>query len=1441
MTGSTDEPAGRRCLADGIPASTLNRPRRGHRGIAIGAGIAGVALAAGIALAVAPLPTHIFQISDANVVHDSGPGVAPVDWADVFSGSGGSATTLPTVDHTSLSPLNIGGSTVTPVTGTQTFIRDALAFDPLTAPWQSEACTNATSTNKGDTTVFTGAGSEKNGDPLSTMTWGAGSIPNNKDDLGNLYATAYKNSEGHVIIYFAGERVDNLGSAFLDVEFLHSPVARTVTGYNSTGCPQGSFSGTRTDGDIIIGLTYQQQPGGKTPAKLGTPQVFEYSTTAGGYVPATGLPPNTIAVFSNNQPIDCGTWLCRTSSATQLTSQTAAASQFFEGYIDTGNLPQPLTGCLNTFFGHTRSSNPITSTLKDFAQGTFTTCTTGLVTAPSATTVVAGTSVTDTATLSLGGGLGGVQPAPTGTIAFGVCPGAGTCTTSTTGYISLGDGSALSGAGTSYTSTSAAFDTTGKSGTFCFLGRYVPGASDAYPAASDGSANECFNIVNGTISVSPTATNSVGRPHTFTFSATATGNATPSKIVITPTISDPTKVTANTCADPTSTGSTTASCTVIVDSSTATQITASGTADFYYSGSKLFSRSTDGSNGNSGTATKTYVDARIHITPSATNSVGRPHTFTILLEEDLGLGGGWVPFAGQSVTATQTAGSCALTPSDGQVTTDANGQATVSVNSSAAGQCTVSAAFSGDIVPGDGNTAVTRTTDGTGNDGPAATKTYVDARIHISPNGTNFIYDSHTFTIHLERNLGSAWSDFAGQSVTASISSDTANSSFTGSPTCTTDSSGTCTVAITSDRTGTTVVSAAFSGDIVPGDGNTNVTRTTGDGVSGDGDSATKTWVAAKISISPNGTNAVGVHHTFTVHLDFDLGDGSGFVAASGRTVSTSVTSGTCTFVGASSGTTNASGNLDVTITSSTPQVCQVAGSFSGDIVPTVDTTAVDISTDGTGGSSGPATKTYVDARIHISPNGTNFIYDSHTFTIHLERNLGSAWSDFAGQSVTASISSDTANSSFTGSPTCTTDSSGTCTVAITSDRTGTTVVSAAFSGDIVPGDGNTNVTRTTGDGVSGDGDSATKVWKSAQVTLTKTFEVGPLTSPGQACFTLTRTSPTGAGTPPLSTDVATQCDTGASISFTWHNLVAGDYTIAETTTPAGYTKMADINFTVAAGDFSSGNLSQSFTRNDPLNPGTLKIAKTILDSSNLGIYSFEFTVQPCGSDSKCATPGTSLGTFTVDNTHNPVTVGTNLSEGYYLVTELPATGFTPETPTQIASVPAGSTVTVTFNNRPSSYSQLAPTQTTCQQFAAGTASTESVITYGVKSGVINNVAPGVLFYYTKVNALANGTFTFDMVQTNDQGYVLFGVKSVQVFDASCNTVSATVSTPSAGVVRVSIAGATTGQTYFANIKLDPSTVTGLVPPSPTILNFTYATKIGGTTVSSASGTLQPK
>jgi uncharacterized repeat protein (TIGR01451 family) len=115
--------------------------------------------------------------------------------------------------------------------------------------------------------------------------------------------------------------------------------------------------------------------------------------------------------------------------------------------------------------------------------------------------------------------------------------------------------------------------------------------------------------------------------------------------------------------------------------------------------------------------------ARISISPQqGTNSVGEPHTFTILVEKDLGDGNGFVPAADELVTATITSGTADFVNGN-TCTTGADGSCTVTITSTASGDVTVSAAA--DVHARDA--VLHRETNGEfGSSGPA-TKTYIKA------------------------------------------------------------------------------------------------------------------------------------------------------------------------------------------------------------------------------------------------------------------------------------------------------------------------------------------------------------------------------------------------------------------------------------------------------------------------------------------------------------------------------------------------------------------------------------------------------------------------------------------------------------------------------------------------------------------------------------------
>ena len=216
--------------------------------------------------------------------------------------------------------------------------------------------------------------------------------------------------------------------------------------------------------------------------------------------------------------------------------------------------------------------------------------------------------------------------------------------------------------------------------------------------------------------------------------------------------------------------------------------------------------------------------------------------------------------------------------------------------------------------------------------------------------------------------------------------------------------------------------------------------------------------------------------------LEKDLGDGAGFVPFAGAHVDVTLTNsngathtaptGTCTTAGPN---TDAAGQCTITFTSPTPGKVTGNASWTGSLgTPTPFT----VTTNGTGGSSGPAVKTFVDANIQITPQtAANPIGTDHTLTIHVNVNAGggSFANAPAGTAVTASLTNaGGATAAFVGPNTCTTvGTTGSCTVVISSSTTGTTTIHATTTVIV----GGVPLTRATGDAKLGDSADATKLW----------------------------------------------------------------------------------------------------------------------------------------------------------------------------------------------------------------------------------------------------------------------------------------------------------------------------------------------------------------------------
>jgi hypothetical protein len=328
----------------------------------------------------------------------------------------------------------------------------------------------------------------------------------------------------------------------------------------------------------------------------------------------------------------------------------------------------------------------------------------------------------------------------------------------------------------------------------------------------------------------------------------------------------------------------------------------------------------------------------------------------------------------------------------------------------------------------------------------------------------NRIGDTHTFTAHLEfdKGDGNGFVGAAGEKVDFAIASGPGTLS---AASCTTAAAGTCTVDLVSSVTGTTEIDASWNGTVTTAQGTVHATAAS---------DAEKHWVDALILINPpEATNGVGDDHVFTVTVrKIEQGVAS---PAAGVHVQTAITSGPGAFVGPDSCTTNAAGDCTVTINSTSTGLTKVEASAT----VTVNGRDVDVVTDGHGANAAPAVKRWVNARLVVSPSeATNAVGDTHTFTAHLELDLGdgNGFVDApAGEIVR--FSKESGPGTFV-SDHCTTGAIGTCTVDLDSSVIGTTKVKAVWTGSVTTAEGSASMTRS---------DVVTKHWVAPGIKINKT------------------------------------------------------------------------------------------------------------------------------------------------------------------------------------------------------------------------------------------------------------------------------------------------------------------------------------------------------------------
>jgi uncharacterized repeat protein (TIGR01451 family) len=163
-------------------------------------------------------------------------------------------------------------------------------------------------------------------------------------------------------------------------------------------------------------------------------------------------------------------------------------------------------------------------------------------------------------------------------------------------------------------------------------------------------------------------------------------------------------------------------------------------------------------------------------------------------------------------------------------------------------------------------------------------------------------------------------------------------------------------------------------------------------------------------------------------------------------------------------------------------------------------------------------------------------------------------------------------------------------------------------------------------------------------------------------------------------------------------------------------------------------------------------------------------------------------------------------------------------------------TDTVTIPIQPPVKGHIMHTGVTCANFVSNNPSDELTdAQYGVKSGKVNSVSPGVMFYYISITA-PSASFTINVTQSNNatpawKPIPVSGLNQIILYEANCTKSNKATSSFNAtsGTATLSVTGATTGATYIVGIKYSLSDLAGQTVTSPfPVVTYSFATNFNG-------------
>jgi hypothetical protein len=245
-------------------------------------------------------------------------------------------------------------------------------------------------------------------------------------------------------------------------------------------------------------------------------------------------------------------------------------------------------------------------------------------------------------------------------------------------------------------------------------------------------------------------------------------------------------------------------------------------------------------------------------------------------------------------------------------------------------------------------------------------------------------------------------------------------------------------------------------------------------------------------------------------------------------------------------------------------------------------------------------------------------------------------------------------------------------------------------------------------------------------------------------------------------------------------------------------------------------------------NTGNVTLTGITLSDDKLGTVTCPFTTLAPGAFMTCT------GNYTV--TAADITAGGNLTN--VATADSDQTGPVQDT----LSIPV---------QPPPPKGHIFHTGVTCSDFVSNNPSDELANgNYSVKSGKVNQVDPGVMFYYITITA-PSASFTVNVTQTNDQTPLWKPIPAqannqVILYSSACVKLKTGTYNSATGTSTIAVTGATAGvTTYVVGIKYSLSGLGGQPvsgPPFPTV-TYSFATNFGGADLSGSGDTivLSPK